>query len=163
MDPSAVVGVAGALAGVALGGWLSWRQQLTVQRLTRQQSERDAKRVAYVEFLATVRRFRRFILTSSVEVTLRDQVANPVVPVAIVLGADDYWDALEHATSQLWIVSGHASTVGEAARQLTDAFYEVARARATHEPQRVPPEVVEASRQAERRFADAARADLGVL
>jgi hypothetical protein len=53
------VGVAGTLTGVILGSFLSARTQIRIQMQALRQSELAAPREAYVEYLATLRRFRR--------------------------------------------------------------------------------------------------------
>jgi hypothetical protein len=131
---------------VGLGSWLSGRSQANLQRQAQLRSDADAKREAYVEFLAALRRFRRFLLTAPVKVSLRETADSSGSPVAIVEGADAHWDTVEHAISRLWIVTGYETATGKAADKVIDAFYEVARQRAAHGPEGVPAEVIEASR-----------------
>jgi hypothetical protein len=83
-DLGSIAGVVGALGGVALGAWLSSRSQLRLQREARRQAVLTTKEAAYVEFLATMRRFRRFVLTAKVNVSVVDEAQSPRGPVPVI-------------------------------------------------------------------------------
>lgn len=161
VDLGAVTGVVAALGGVLLGAWLSGRSQLRLQREAQRQATLAAKESAYVEFLATMRRFRRFVLTAPIDVTLVDSSQSPRGPIPIIAGSDAHWDAVEGAISRLWIVTEVDGPVGDLAARVVDALYDIARERAIKERGAVPATVVDVSRTVEREFAREARRDLG--
>lgn len=162
-DLGSIAAVVGALVGVAMGAWLSSRSQRRLQREARRQAVLATKEAAYVEFLATMRRFRRFVLTAKVNVSVVDEARSPRGPIPIIDGSDAHWDAVESAISRLWIVADVDGTVGRAAAQVMDAFYVVARERAASGPGAVAASVIDVSRTAEREFARIAHRDLGRL
>jgi hypothetical protein len=158
------VGVVGTLTGVILGSLLSARTQIRVQTQALRQSELAARRDAYVEYLATLRRFRRFVLHCPPEnISLVEGSGSPRGAIPIIKGADDYWDAVENARSRLWIVAGHDSDVRRASDTVMDSLYEVARAQAAYDTGATPATVIDMSRKAERDFADAAWRDLSAF
>lgn len=156
-----VVGVAGTLIGIVLGSLLSAQAQLRLQRLAHLQSELASRREAYVEYLSTLRRFRRFILhISPVDITVVEGSGSPRGPIPVIKDAEGYWDAVENARSRLWIVAGHDSDVRRASDAVMDALYILAREQASYEVGALPAEIIDISREAERKFAEMARLDL---
>jgi len=160
MDLGAVLAVIGSLAGVALGSLLVTRSQIVQQQRVRSQAIADAKQSAYVDFLATVRRLRRFILTEDVEVRLVEGSGRALGPIPVIERSTAYWDAVETALSRVWLLGDPEGLVMEAARKLLTAFTAVATARATHGPGAVPQDVIDGVRAAERNFVQVAREDL---
>jgi hypothetical protein len=120
-----------------------------------------AKEAAFVEFLATMRRFRRFLLTAEVRVTVVHGAESPRGPIPIIENSDAHWDSVETALSRLRILEDVDGSVGQAAQRVIDAFYIVARERAANRPGAVSASVIEVSIAAEREFVRAARSDLG--
>jgi hypothetical protein len=155
------VGVAGTLLGVVLGSLLSARAQLRLQQQAHLQSELAARREAYVEYLSTLRRFRRFILHIPPQnISVVEGSDSPRGAIPVIKGADDYWDAVESARSRLWIVAGHDSDVRRASDGVMDALYVLAREQASYEVGALPAVIIDISRKAERKFADEAWRDL---
>jgi hypothetical protein len=161
MDVTALVGVLGALGGVVLGSLLSSRSQMRMQREARAHALIDAKRTAYVEYLSTLRQFRRFILHLDPQrISVVEGSGSPRGAIPIIDGADSYWDAVERARSQLWIAAGYNSAVREASDKVMDAIYVIAREQATHPIGALPATVIDISRHAEQDFARVAHQDL---
>jgi len=158
---AALAGTIGTLAGVLLGFLLNSR---AAQRQSNIQARREvqlAREVAYVEFLAAHRQFRRFILTSPGGVRLVE-VAEGGPPTPVIDSAESQWQALETAAARLQIIAvGAAPGVLEAAAKLRAAMYDLARARAkVTAPGAVGREPIRAARGAEDDFARAAKSDL---
>ena len=144
-----------ALVGVALGGWLTSRSQRRLLELEHRREQRRSREEAYVALLAAYRRFRVFVLTQAEGV---DVVGGPP-GVPLVRDAGEYSDAVQDATARVQLLSGSADVLS-ASRALSRAFRDVARARATHPRGAVPDLLIDAARQAELHFAEAARSDL---
>jgi hypothetical protein len=121
----------------------------------------DAKRTAYVEYLSTLRQFRRFVLHLDPDrISIVEGSGSPRGSIPIIDGADSYWDAVEKARSQLWIAAGYDSAVREASEKMMDAVYVIAREQAAHPAGAVPAVVIDISRHAEQDFARVAHKDL---
>ena len=161
MDVTALVGALGALGGVALGSLLSSRSQMRMQRQARAHALIDARRAAYVEYLSTLRQFRRFILHSDPHrISIVEGSESPRGPIPIIDGAGSHWEAVERARSQLWIAAGYDSAVREASDKVMDAIYVVAREQAAHPAGALPAVVIDISRRAEQDFARVAHQDI---
>lgn len=158
LDPSTFIGTAGALVGVGLGGWLTGRSQRAVLKESHHQMAIAARESAYSDFLAAHRQFRRFLQTEPVEVRLVPRTSGRS-SVPVIAQAATYWEAVENATARLAIIVGDRIP-DEAWRGVVDAFYDIARARASCQPGGVPDEIISSARAAELRFAQAAREEL---
>jgi hypothetical protein len=158
VDLTVLAGTVGALGGVALGSWLTARSQRTLLRESHLQARIEARELAYSEFLGAYRQFRRYIMNEPVNIRLVERSSGrPAVP--IIDGSAHYWEAVENATARLVLLAGDRMSpdIWNAVRL---AFYDIARARAIHEPGAVPDEIIHASRSAEYDFARVAREDL---
>lgn len=161
MDITALVGVLGTIIGVGLGSLLSIRSQAHMQQQARLHALIDAKRAAYVEYLSTLRQFRRFILhLDPNQITVVEGSGSPRGSIPIIEGSDSHWDAVERARSRLWIVAGFDSPVREASDRVMDALYVIAREQAAHPAGALPAVVIDVSRNAEQDFARVAYRDL---
>lgn len=161
MNFTAFVGVFGALGGVALGSLLSSRSQMRMQQQARAHALIDAKRIAYIEYLSTLRQFRRFILhLEPHRIRVVEGSGSPRGSIPIIDGADSHWDAVEKARSQLWIVAGYDSVVREASDRVMDAIYVITREQAAYPAGALPATVIDISRHAEQDFARLAHQDL---
>ena len=160
MDPTAVLGVVGTLFGVGLGSWLSAKTQRQQQDRLLREAVLEAKREAYIEYLATMRRFRRFILHRRPDQVRLADSGGPRGLIPFIEGDESYWDAVEDARSRLWIMAGYNSEVRTASDKIMDALYAVAREKGQASDGPVPVTVIDESRMAERDFVDAVRRDL---
>ncbi len=157
MDPGVIVATAGTLVGVGLGSWLSGRSQREAARESQREADVERREAAYVEFMAAYRVFRRFVIAGTTSVTLSLQ--DGVKPYPVIEGSEAYWERVEAARARLDLLAGD-TPLSKAGRDLADAFYDVARARAEHPAGAVPRPIVRAVRAAEREFARIAREDL---
>jgi hypothetical protein len=158
------VGVVGTLVGVILGSLLSAQAQMRLQKEAHRQNELAARRDAYANYLATLRRFRRFILhCSPSDISVVEGAESPRGAIPVIEGADPYWDAVEDARSRLWIVAGYESDVRSASDSVMNALYVVAREQAQYDTGALPAVIIDISREAERDFANAAWRDLSNL
>jgi hypothetical protein len=157
MDLDVVLGMAGTLIGVGLGGMLGARSQRRLLQDSHALTQRAARESIYVEYLSAYRQFRRFVMTEPVHIQLVPRAGHPDVPV--IPGSHPYWEAVEAARARLDIVAGHKPiwAVGE---RLADCLSDIARAQATHPPGQIPDTTIAKALDAEREFAQAARTDL---
>jgi len=155
----AFLGVFGALLGVALGGWLSTRGEAKLLQEAHQEADRQFRANAYIEYLTVHRRFRRFLLTETVQVKLVRHVGRGNGNTPVIDDSTAHWEAVERARSTLEIWPS-ANNLMPRAGDVTAALYDVARARASCAPGEVPMPIVDVARKAEHEFAQAARVDL---
>jgi hypothetical protein len=156
---SALLGVVGALVGVLLGGWLSTRGQVRLLKETQHEADRQFRAQAYIDYLTAQRRLRRFLLEEAAEVKLLTHVGRAQGTTPVIENAAAHWEAVERARSSMEIWPG-ADKIRPSSDAVLLALYDVARARASCPPGRVPMPIVDAARAAEHEFADAARQDL---
>ena len=142
-----------------VGGWLAARSQFSLQREVALDQSRQARRLAYVEFLTAFRQFRRFLQTEDVRVRLIPDVDRPGKTVPVVEGARQQWETFERARSGL-LIATTGQVVHEAAEALLHQLFDLMRARATYPAGGIPHAIIREARDAEDRFAGAAHADL---
>ena len=153
-----LVGSVSALVGVALGGILTARAQRRSQESQMSFALRGERRDALVQFLASIRQFRRFLMYSDVEFEIVEPTKFSKGTV-LVEGRAKYDAALDEAYTRLLIVVGTSSLIEEASR-LTVRINEFIRLRAEHGIGNVPNEIIRDFRAAELEFAETARAEL---
>ena len=156
---AALIGALGALAGTYLGAWATGRSQRYSLDMTFVRERLRQREAAYVDFLAAIRQFRRFLLTSGNQVRLLFWVPGSAPGIPSIEGDDKHWEALETAVARLRI-SIDDRTVQDAADKSVYHLYELARAMAKQGPDTIPEEALAAARDADREFEDAARAHL---
>jgi hypothetical protein len=157
---AALIGVLGALAGTYLGAWVTGRSQRNSLDMAFVRERLRQREAAYVDFLAAIRQFRRFLLTSGNQIQLLFWLPGSAPGIPRIEGDDKYWEALETAVARLRI-SIDDRTVQDAADNSVHYLYELARAMAKQGPDTIPEEALAAARKADREFEDSARAHLG--
>lgn len=155
----ALIGALGALAGTYLGAWATGRSQRYSLDMTFVRERLRQREAAYVDFLAAMRQFRRFLLTSGEPVRLLFWVPGSSPGIPAVEGDDKRWEALETAVARLRI-SIDDRTVQDAEDNSVYHLYELARAMAKQGRDTIPEEALAAARKADREFEGAARAHL---
>lgn len=162
MDAAFVASVVGALAGVALGAWLSDRSQRALLRQSQHETAIRVREDAFVDCLATHRQFRRFILSSEATVTLLPYPASPSGFFPLVDGGNRHWDAVEASLARIQVLAG-GSPVETAARRLRTNLYEIAQAKADAADGVVAEPVVRDANRVEDDFASVARDHLKAM
>ena len=157
-DLSAILGAVCALAGVALGGWLTARSQRTMLQASHREANVRARESAYSEFIVAYRKFRRFLMTEPGEVRLVERAGGKKA-APLINGARDYWEAVEHARAKLELLAGDRIPQ-DMRRNVHQCFMAIARVRASCGPGEIPDSLVEAAQAAESAFLQAARKDL---
>lgn len=154
MDFSLLIGTVGALAGVALGSWLSARAQHALFHENRRQAMRQSQLDACITFLEAYRKLTRFVLIEAQNVRLvtrkYDQQSHPKI--------DDQTPLFEErnaADARLTTVIRRDSPIRIAADALNMAFRQLVHARAEHGYGGVPTEIVSGLRDAEDQFSEA--------
>jgi hypothetical protein len=157
-----IVTVAGALAGVGLGAWLTSRSQRGEWLRQAHREDLHELRNAYVELLSAYRQFRRYLLAEAPSVALVPVDGDSSRPTPVIAGAFDRWQALEVAEVKL-LMLGPSEAARAAAADTRTALYALARARAGLDPGAVQREPIERMRDCERALAEAAGRHLGQL
>ncbi len=160
LDASVIVGTAGAHGGVALGSWITALSQRRLAREAHRRTLVQARELAYVEYLAAFRRFRRFLLAEPVKVQIVERAGGRKTPV--IEKSSKNWETVEVATARIKIVAA-GRPVLKFAGDMRIAFYAIAEARATFEAGAVPDELVRAANDADAAFAQAAHDDLEMI
>ncbi|KPI07966.1 hypothetical protein OK074_3734 [Actinobacteria bacterium OK074] len=149
-----------ALIGVALGGWLSLRNQDRMWKRDHERHWRDIRLRTYNDFLTALRRYVAFVNEANVQVTA---VAHPRVPGEQLPSFDSegrpYKEDLEAALMAVRLVSSRLETV-RACIAVVAAARQVAAARATVPAGEVPAELFETLWTAEHELLNAARAEV---
>jgi hypothetical protein len=158
LDLTVLLSVIGALGGVGLGAILTDRTQRALLRETRLGDLAKARETAFVEYLASFRAFRSYLMTEDLTVTVVQRVDGDSTPV--VTGSNRYWDTIATARARLHILVDTETDVFKTAEAMTHALVTVAKSRATYGAGEIPTVVLNELRQAELEFAKAARTDL---
>ncbi|WP_404200086.1 hypothetical protein [Streptomyces tauricus] len=151
-----------ALFGVALGGWLSLRNQDRAWQREHQRQWRDIRLTTCNEFLAADRRYLAYVLDPRASITA---IPHPREPGRLMPFFDEtgrpYKEALEAGFTAMRLVSERADTV-RAGIDLVNQVREVAAARATLSADDIPSETFESLFVAEQGFINAVRIELGL-
>ncbi|MDH6222785.1 hypothetical protein [Streptomyces pseudovenezuelae] len=151
-----------ALFGVALGGWLSLRNQDRAWQREHQRQWRDIRLTTCNEFLAANRRYVAYVLDPRASITAlphpREQ--GRMMPFFDETGRP-YKEALEAGFTAMRLVSERAETV-RAGVSLVNWAREVAAARATLSEADISSATFESLWTAEQDFINAVRVELGL-
>jgi hypothetical protein len=154
-----VLGITGALAGVALGAWFSSRNERWRVREAYRREDHQARVRACINFLTEFRRVRVFLLTSQIDVVLQPG-ASPDSEVAFVRGAPAITDAMQSVVAELRLLEGGETPIYQAAAAVQAAARQMFLARSRQPEGPLPVSVVEAAREAERAFVRVAHQEL---
>lgn len=157
---TALIGVIGALVGVALGAGVGQRGQRRLLLMNDSINERRARLNAYGDYLSALRRFRVFIMVEATSVTVIQDPALTQGFVVLIEGSREYMDALQDAGARVFMLAGQESQVAEKAIAVHDALWELAKARREYGRGALPGSLVVASRGAEAAFIETAHQDL---
>ena len=159
---SAVTAVV-ALLAVALGGWLSTRNQDRLWQRDHERQWRDIRLSAYTNFLSVYRQYVAFALEPTANITAvpHPRVAGQMMPFFDEAGRP-YKEKLEAAFTAVRLVSEQPDTVRTCIGVVTPAR-QIAAARAAHSPAELPSDSFGELWSAEQAFLVAARKELGLL
>lgn len=163
MDPLTILlSTFGPLLGVFAGGWVASRTQAAGHRREDRRHLTDTRRVAYAAFLTAVREYVAYTQSPHTQVAAVPHAARQemLIPLLDAEGTA-YRQRMDAAHVGVRLVAGSA-TVFEHARELARAVRRSAAARATHAAGQVPADVYEAMWDAEARFVDTVRIELGL-
>jgi hypothetical protein len=151
-----------ALIGVALGGWLSIRNQDRAWQREHQRQWRDIRLATCNDFLAANRRYLAFVLDPGARITAAPHPREPgrFMPFFDEVGRP-YKEALEAGFTAMRLVTERPETVS-AGVSLVNRSREVAAARATLSEAEISSEAFQALWGAEQAFINAVRVELGL-
>jgi hypothetical protein len=149
-----------ALIGVALGGWLSLRNQDRMWRRDHDRHWRDIRLRTYSDFMSSLRRYVAFVVEGDARI---DAAPHPTVPGEQMPLFDSegrpYKEGLEAALMAVRLVSSRLETV-RACIGTVAAARQVAAARATLPASGVPSNLFEVLWAAEHEFLNFARIEV---
>ncbi|AXO37849.1 hypothetical protein [Micromonospora sp. B006] len=158
----ACVTAATTLLAVLIGGWLTVRTQDRLWRRDQERQWRDIRLNAYTDFIGAVREYVAFILNPAARITV---VPRPRDPGDLMPFFDDvgsrYRERLESTKTALRLVAGRPEVVSVSAELVRQARL-LAAARADSGVEALQADRFDALWEAERRFIETARADLGL-
>ncbi|WP_285560822.1 hypothetical protein [Actinoplanes regularis] len=158
----AFVTATATLLAVLVGGWLTVRAQDRLWRRDQDRQWRDIRLTAYTDFIGAVREYVAFALNPAARITA---VPRPRAPGDLMPFFDDegarYRERLESTKTALRLVAGRPEVVNESSALVRQARL-LAAARAGSTADTLPPDRFDELWQAERRFLDVARAELGL-
>ncbi|QKV80712.1 hypothetical protein [Amycolatopsis sp. Hca4] len=148
------------LLGVALGGWLTTRNQERLWRRDHARRWRDVRLSAYTDFLSAYREYIAYAQDPDAHITAapHPRGRDYVVPFFDETGRP-YREKLEGAMMAIRLVSARRETP-DTAKNLVDHARRVAAARATHSAHEIPRELFDELWLAVQRFLAAARHEL---
>jgi hypothetical protein len=150
------------LLGVALGGWLTTRNQERLWRRDHARQWRDIRLSTYSEFLTAYRQYIAFALEPTARISA---VPHPRRPDELMPFFDEtgrpYREKFEGAMMAVRLVSDRPAT-SEAAGELINRARHIASARATHSAQDIPNELFEDLWRVQTKFMVATRSELGL-
>ncbi|MER6441310.1 hypothetical protein ABT275_33740 [Streptomyces sp. NPDC001185] len=151
-----------ALAGVALGGLLTLRNQDRAWQREHQRQWRDIRLTMCNEFLAANRRYVAYVLDPRASITA---IPHPREPGSLMPFFDEtgrpYKEALEAGFTAMRLVVERPETV-RAGVTFVNRAREVAAARATRSEADIPSETFDSLWKAEQDFINAVRGELGL-
>ncbi|MEU9918911.1 hypothetical protein [Streptomyces sp. NPDC051001] len=161
MTASVITGLV-ALVGVALGGWLSLRNQDRISEREHQRQWRDIRLSVCNEFLAANRRYVAYALDPGASITAIPHPREPgrLMPFFNETGRP-YKEALEASFTAMRLVTHLPETV-RAGVAFVNCAREVAAARATLCEADIPSDAFARLWSAEQEFINAVRAELGL-
>ncbi|WP_155372619.1 hypothetical protein [Catellatospora vulcania] len=163
MEPLTILlSTLGPLLGVLAGGWVASRTQAAGHRREDRRHLADTRRTAYAAYLTAVREYVAYTQSPHTQVEIVPHAEQQEILIPL-LDADGtaYRQRMDAAHVGVRLIAGSA-TVVEHARELARAVRRAAAARATHAAGRIPADVYEAMWDAESRFVDTVRVELGL-
>ncbi|MFD9464008.1 hypothetical protein [Streptomyces sp. NPDC060027] len=162
MTASVITGLV-ALVGVALGGWLSLRNQDRAWQREHQRQWRDIRLTVCNDFLAANRRYVAYVLDPRASITALPHPREPghLMPFFDETGRP-YKEALEAGFTAMRLVTERPETV-RCGVILVNSSRRVAAARATLSEADIPSEAFENLWRAEQDFINAVRSELGLV
>ncbi|SNS14747.1 hypothetical protein [Actinoplanes regularis] len=158
----AFVTATATLLAVLVGGWLTVRAQDRLWRRDQDRQWRDIRLTAYTDFIGAVREYVAFALNPAARITA---VPRPRAPGDLMPFFDDegarYRERLESTKTALRLVAGRPEVVSQSSALVRQARL-LAAARAGSTADALPADRFDELWQAERRFLDVARAELGL-
>lgn len=154
------IGILGALGGVALGAWLTGRNERRMLLESHRREDHQLRVDACVAFLVAYRRLIRYVLREDPEVVMSPdrQLGDEVF---FVKGSREYVDAAHEALARLDLLEGGIETpIIKAAYRVRVGFRRVSVARAACPKGALPDDVVDEAVEAELAFARVASAEL---
>ena len=151
-----------ALAGVGLGGLLSWRAQDRAWRREEVRLWRDARRNTYADLVAAVRQYRTYATRPDAHIELWTHPDGRRLVPGIGPEGAKYQETLEAAFTAVQMLAQDQETVNRA-HVLTSIARRVAVARAIYGAGAVPSDLDESLFAAETDFLNLARRDLGLF
>ncbi|MFI6236819.1 hypothetical protein ACIBD9_24945 [Micromonospora sp. NPDC050784] len=150
------------LLAVLIGGWLTVRAQDRLWRRDQDRQWRDIRLNAYTDFIGAVREYVAFVLNPAARITA---VPRPRDPSDLMPFFDDegsrYRERLESTKTALRLVAGQVEVVSGSSELVRQARL-LAATRAGSDAQALPADRFDALWEAERRFIEVARAELGL-
>ncbi|WP_430501331.1 hypothetical protein ACQRWP_07035 [Micromonospora trifolii] len=150
------------MLAVLIGGWLTVRAQDRLWRRDQDRQWRDIRLNAYAEFIGAVREYVAHVLNPAARITA---VPRPRDPGDLMPFFDDeggrYRERLESTKTALRLVAGNVEVVSGSSELVRQARL-LATARAGSEAEALPADRFDALWEAERRFIEMARAELGL-
>ncbi|MEU7973872.1 hypothetical protein AB0B48_17745 [Micromonospora sp. NPDC049089] len=150
------------MLAVLIGGWLTVRAQDRLWRRDQDRQWRDIRLTAYTDFIGALREYVAFALNPAAQITA---VPRPRDPGDLMPFFDDegsrYRERLESTKTALRLVAGTVEVVSRSSELVRQARL-LAAARAGSGAEALPAERFDALWEAERRFIEVARAELGL-
>ncbi|RAO33990.1 hypothetical protein PSN13_02857 [Micromonospora saelicesensis] len=150
------------MLAVLIGGWLTVRAQDRLWRRDQDRQWRDIRLNAYTDFIGAVREYVAHVLNPAARITA---VPRPRDPGDLMPFFDDegsrYRERLESTKTALRLVAGHVEVVSGSSELVRQARL-LAATRAGSEAEALPADRFDALWEAERRFIEVARAELGL-
>lgn len=161
LTASAVTAIV-TLVGVALGGWLTLRNQDRLWRRDHARQWRDIRLSAYTEFLSAYRQYIAYVLDPNAHILTEPHPhrSDELMPFFDEAGRP-YKEKLEAAVMTIRLASEHPDTP-ETAENVIRSARHIAAARATHSERSIPHHLFHELWQADRQFVVAARRELGL-
>lgn len=155
-----IAGILGTLGGVIIGTWFTGRNERFLLRETHRREDRQARIDACVEFLATYRLFRSYVVTHDVAVVVSS--TDEGRDLAYIKDAPEHIDAVQQVLGRLLLLEGGQGPLVEAAREVQQVHRDLVLARAREPSSSVPPKAIEAALRAEQDFILIAHRELSL-
>jgi len=157
-----IAGILGTLGGVIIGTWFTGRNERFLLRETHRREDRQARIDACVEFLATYRLFRSYVVTHDVAVVVSS--TDEGRDLAYIKDAPEHIDAVQQVLGRLLLLEGGQGPLVEAARESSASAPRPCSGReGAREPSSsVPPKAIEAALRAEQDFILIAHRELSL-
>jgi hypothetical protein len=150
------------LLAVLIGGWLTVRGQDRLWKRDHARQWRDIRLARYLDFLSAFREYVAYVLQPSAKVIAvpRQRSPHDLMPFFDETGTR-YKERLESAKTAVRLVSA-TPELAEACSSMTQHARSLAASRAANSVDAVPSDIFDPLWNAERRFVNLARAELGL-